>query len=158
MRKLLTLDFDGVISPFDLQRGNEWRTYSLDGSEVSIRKDVITFLQSLRKYSHNVDVCWLTSWNESTLSFEKDSQGDIPRFSYVHTKSGKTQALEKIAKKYDRILAVDDELKVISSFNKVSPLKRIDTIITDSDFGLTNRQMLNILVRMGCENYYSTVA
>lgn len=101
---LVTLDFDGVVSPIDksrplsdFERDEDFEVYPLGGFDCAIRKATKGFLWELRILSEEeperFTVAWASSWNEMTLSFASSSRHELPEFGYVPTNFDKARAI-----------------------------------------------------------------
>lgn len=123
MRKtLVTLDFDGVVSPinhevdFDPKQG--WIEFDF-GMICDIHKSVLEFLKELykRDQAGEIDLVWASSWNESTQVFSFKSQGMIPELPHLDLSPGNTKDTAIYAKVdaggYDRLLTLEDSSLVM---------------------------------------------
>ena len=113
---LVTLDFDGVVSPIDHSRDfqgeeeYEFEVYNF-GFLCAVSTEVREFLQELKELSEahpdQIVVRWASSWNEMTERFEAKSGGAIPGFSYIDTSKSKAKAIAAEA------LAVDASVVLV---------------------------------------------
>lgn len=114
---LVTLDFDGVVSPIDKSRSHsdfeedeDFEVYQLGGFPCAIRKDTKDFLWELRILSEEeperFTVAWASSWNEMTLYFAPRSNHEIPEFGYVPTNFDKAKAIADLTLEEDATLAL----------------------------------------------------
>lgn len=118
MRKtLVTLDFDGVVSPIDNEVDFDpnlgWIEFDF-GMICDIHKTVLEFLKELHKRDQTgqIDLVWASSWNDSTQVFGFKSQGMVPEFPHLDLSVGNTKDTAIFAKvdagNYDRLLTLED--------------------------------------------------
>jgi len=124
METLVTIDFDGVVSPinkdFDFSADENFVIVRLGGFHCAIRKSTLNFLKRLSEASE-VTVIWGSSWNEETESFFKDSEGLIPQFEWINVQGGKPEAIleHALENEFTRVVLIDDDSKVVSGLRRV---------------------------------------
>lgn len=128
MRTLVTVDFDGVVSPIDkgrdftLEAG--WNQYNF-GFQVDIHETVSNFLHELKERAERgeIDLVWNSSWDESTQGFSVRSSNAIPHFDHLRLVSGvvKEDALFKKLDQgfYDRVVVLEDSSRVMRSLRRL---------------------------------------
>jgi len=119
MRKVLvTLDFDGVVSPIDHDRDFEaddsFETFKLGMFNCSISKQTLEFVRYLKElsdhYPEHIVLRWATSWVDMTESFEEKSGGAIPDFPFLPIPESKARSIveEVIAQDASIALVFED--------------------------------------------------
>jgi len=112
---LVTLDFDGVVSPIDHDRDFEtddsFETFKLGMFNCSISKTTLEFVRYLKElsdhYPERIVLRWATSWVESTKSFEERSGGAIPDFPYLPIPESKARSVA------DEVIAQDASIALV---------------------------------------------
>lgn len=122
MKTLVTVDFDGVVSPIDHDRDFTkelgWTRYDF-GMMVDIHETVIKFLQELKTRADRgeIDLLWNSSWDESTQGFSIRTEGAIPHFDHIRLSNGlsKDDALfQKLDHEdYDRVVILEDSSRIM---------------------------------------------
>lgn len=136
-KTLITLDFDGVVSPIDHNKNfandTEYTMIKLAGFDCAIRTKVLEFLKEISE-NETIDVVWVTTWDSLTKHFHEDSDGKIPDFPFLETRRNKAKTiLEHIKKeKYEKAYIFEDSPDVKKEFNKKQREleNKIDTYIT----------------------------
>lgn len=115
---LVTLDFDGVVSPIDHGRDFEaddsFETFKLGIFNCSISGEVLDFVRYLKDlsdtYPDHFVLRWATSWVEMTENFEEKSGGAIPDFPYLPIPESKAHSIaeEAIAQDASLVLVFED--------------------------------------------------
>lgn len=99
---LVTLDFDGVISPIDHDRDFSidpgFELFRLGAFSCAISKSTISALRQLKllseRYPDQLVVRWATSWVDLTERFEALTEGAVPSFPWLPVSgSSKAQAI-----------------------------------------------------------------
>jgi hypothetical protein len=146
MSVLVTLDFDGVISPYEPcePAGAEWTPFRLGGFDLHIRREVLDFLQWLA--ASPATPVWASSWGHITQAFATDTRGAIPDFPHLligHAAS-KTDAIMAAANDaFGTVVVVDDDRTVGASIRRRLGERAI--LVTPRDhYGLTDRQIATI--------------
>jgi len=129
MTKLLvTLDFDGVISPIDKQRDFEaeeaWKVLKLGAFPCAIAEETLELLNELAEVNSKnpaIEVVWATSWEDLTEHFSEQSQGIIPDFRWISTRPSKAESIYGEAQKLgaDAILSCEDSGSVHRELSKL---------------------------------------
>lgn len=112
---LVTLDFDGVVSPIDHDRDfrseAEFSIFRLGGFSCAISDQVLSLIGYLKELSEShpeeLALRWATSWESLTEHFEKSTDGVIPSFGYLPLLETKARAIA------DEALAQDASLVVV---------------------------------------------
>jgi FMN phosphatase YigB (HAD superfamily) len=122
MKTLVTVDFDGVVSPIDHDRDftkeSGWTRYDF-GMMVDIHETVSNFLQELKARADRgeIDLIWNSSWDESTQGFSVRTDGVIPHFDHIRLGIGLTKddaLFQKLdAESYDRVVVLEDSSRVM---------------------------------------------
>ncbi len=102
---LVTLDFDGVVSPIDQSRDFEadetFEIFRIGFFYCAISREVLEFLGELNRlsqeYPDRVAVRWASSWDSLTESFASSTDFAIPEFRYITTDFDKAGAISKAA-------------------------------------------------------------
>jgi FMN phosphatase YigB (HAD superfamily) len=161
MRKtLVTLDFDGVVSPIDHDRDFTleagWTQFNF-GMMCDIHETVLTFLQELhqRDQRGEIDLVWASSWNDSTQIFGFKSDGAVPTLPHLDLGGATTKDEAILAKveegDYDRLLILEDSTRVMRRLRRLIKSKEsLDAllIMPDVKIGLRPnhiRKALNFL-------------
>lgn len=157
MKTLVTLDFDGVVSPIDNARDFEpslgWIEFDF-GMMCDIHKTVLEFLKELKDRADNgfIDLVWASSWNESTQVFGFKSQGLVPELPHLPLYPGTTKD-EEIFKKldkgsYDRVVILEDSSLVMRRIRKEMKIRTsVDALFIQPDvkLGLRPNHMKKVL-------------
>jgi len=161
MSVLVTLDFDGVVSPYDPcePAGADWRQFRIGGFDVRIRVQVLDFLHWLD--ASPTVVAWTSSWDALTQGFSADTSGRIPEFPFLPLRSGrraKRDAIEAAANgmpwdyppgalprvgPFDLVIVADDHRRVGASVKRRLGVRAV-TVTPRDHVGLTNRQVATI--------------
>lgn len=168
-RLLITIDFDGVVSPlpnnynppdgwvnvWDRKGESEsflWHDFTL-GFRCFVREDVADFLWELVEWP-DVELVWLTSWDESTTRFNDLTNGLIPEFPFLPIwaeerggqRPSKVAALERKIREMrpTHVISIEDGQNTIRSYRKL--LKNFEdvgfnAVKTESFIGLTFASM-----------------
>lgn len=126
---LVTLDFDGVVSPIDQDRDflseEEFSVFQLGAFPCAISKRVLEFVRYLKELSDNDPghfvLSWATSWVDITEYFERNSQGAIPSFGYLPIPDSKARAIadKAIAEDASLILVLEDSPAVQADLHNI---------------------------------------
>lgn len=100
-RVLLTLDFDGVVSPIDQSRDfdsdESFEVYRLGAFRCAISKQTPEFLQELKAIAdskpEDLSLVWATSWESLTEYFSRDTQGALPELDHLKLNLDKARAI-----------------------------------------------------------------
>lgn len=158
MSVLVTLDFDGVVSPHEPCEPAEadWAPFRLGGFDLHIRHEVLDFLQWLA--ASPATTVWASSWGDLTQTFATDSRGAIPDFPNLvldHGQSAKSDAITATANGdgpafargregvFDTVVVVDDDRKVGQSVKRRLGERAI-LVTPRGHGGLTDRQIATI--------------
>jgi len=128
-RILTTIDFDGVVSPIDHDRDfkadPDFDVFRIGGFQCAISEGVQDFLWELRGLSDSqpelLSAVWVSSWQDLTGYFAKDSEGKIPHFDYLNIGDGKARAIadEAIRQDAELILVLEDYESVHEDLRKL---------------------------------------
>lgn len=153
-KTLVTLDFDGVVSPIDHDRDftleRDWKQFKL-GLYVDIHKNVLCFLRELRLLDLNgeITLAWASTWLASTEDFAEKTEAEIPSIPWIPLNEGKAEAI--IAKVesggFERVVVMEDSSKVVAklrAWGKLNPQIELLLIQPKLKVGLTNSQMLKV--------------
>lgn len=136
-KTLVTLDFDGTVSPIDHSRKyleeDGWSTFKF-GLQCSIHETVLEFMTYLKSLTETglVEVVWSSTWNESTEIFESRSNGRVPSFPWIDVTAGKSESIaEKLQSgSFDRLVTIEDQQKSINSIKKsLLNFPKVETLI-----------------------------
>ena len=102
---LVTLDFDGVVSPIDHGRDFEadesFEVFRIGFFYCAISRETLEFLQTLSSLAEahpdQVAVRWASSWDSLTEDFAPRTDFAIPQFDYILTGFDKAGAISKAA-------------------------------------------------------------
>lgn len=132
MKTLVTMDFDGVVSPIDHDRDFTleagWTRYDF-GMRVDIHETVSKFLHELKDRADNgfIDLIWNSSWDESTQGFSIRSQGAIPHFDHLRLSNGMTKDEALFLKldegSYERVVVLEDSSRMMRRVRKEMKLR-----------------------------------
>lgn len=154
-KTLVTIDFDGVVSPIDKSRDFTltlgWRQVNF-GFTCDIHESIIKFLQDLSNLEKNapLDITWASTWNAATEHFASDSNGLIPDFPWIDVSAGKAEAIFQKVKEgnYTRLVALEDSIKVITKLKKLmKTLPEVEAIYIRPQLtvGLTNTHISKVM-------------
>lgn len=124
-KTLVTLDFDGAVSPIDHSRKfleeDGWSTFGF-GFRCDVHNTVLEFLSYLKLLTETgpVEVVWASTWNASTEDFESRSEGRIPGFPWIDVSVGKGEAIAaKVAEgEFERVVVLEDQQKSLNAIKK----------------------------------------
>lgn len=157
MKTLVTVDFDGVVSPinhdrdFTLEAG--WIRYDF-GMLVDIHESVLKFLQELKSLADRgfIDLLWNSSWNESTQSFYIRSDNAIPHFDHLKLENGVTKddaLFQKIDEAgYERVIVLEDSSLAMRRIRKEMKLREnVDALLIQPkvELGLQSSHIKKVL-------------
>lgn len=102
---LITLDFDGVISPIDHDRNfvksEGFDRFKIGGFDCAIAFDTIEAIQKLKDLAASnpelIEVIWGSSWEDLTQDFPSESGGAIPEMGYLTLNLSKSAAISDYA-------------------------------------------------------------
>lgn len=116
---LVTLDFDGVVSPIDPQRNFasdlDFELVRLGGFLCAISKATLSFLQELKAIQEatngKLTVVWASSWEDLTQDFTRASEGAIPEFDFLELPLSKADSILQaaITKEASLTIVVEDD-------------------------------------------------
>lgn len=141
MKTLVTLDFDGVISPLHPDMDADFRSFRLSGFDVDVRQKVLDFLSWLSE--SDADVVWASSWDDLMDSFEEDSGGSIPSFPHLRipNTASKPKAILDAVKSgaYTRVVVVEDDRDLAKTISDALPSSVV--VIPKTTRGLSDREI-----------------
>lgn len=149
MKTLVTVDFDGVVSPIDHDRDFTleagWTQYDF-GMRVDIHETVSNFLHELKSRADNgfIDLIWNSSWDESTQKFSERSQAAIPHFDHIKLSNGlkKDEALllKLDEASYERVVVLEDSSLMMRRLRKqMKDRPSIDTLFVQPELKIALR-------------------
>lgn len=164
---LFTIDFDGVVSPYDTNRNfkddPDFVTLKIGSFQCPIAKRTLTLLQNLKTleeiYPENIVVVWASSWADLTEYFHEDSDGLIPSFPWLNTlrlstllQLPKSESIAEAAKlhKVNKVVTLEDSNEVHRSLRKIwekdESLSEVELVLfkTKLKEGLTESDIVGI--------------
>lgn len=154
-KALITLDFDGVISPidnsYDFSSDKLFVEMKLGGFSCFIKQEVLTFMERL-SLNPNIKVMWASSWDDMTQFFNTDSGGSIPHLPYIMTAGMKAERILETASELDveELHIFEDSAKVrnrVNHLRKKSPEKYpFNTVFhkTDTAKGISSAMISSV--------------
>lgn len=136
-KTLVTLDFDGTVSPIDHTRKflaeDGWKTLNF-GFRCDVHETVLDLLINLKKLSvtEEIEIVWVSTWEASTEDFESKSGGLVPHFPWIDVSKGKDEAIrEKVRDgQFARVVVLEDQTKVMNSIKKaLRSIPNVDSLL-----------------------------
>lgn len=155
---LLTLDFDGCISPIDRSKDFTtepgFKVMKLAGFQCAVSDEVIGFLQTVNAQKTLVPL-WASSWGENLSNIHEDSNKTIPLIPWLEVKPSKEESILNYATvhSYRQLVIVEDSAtvtarlrKILNNWNLNHPATSIEYLIIKPKLkeGLTKRHIKDI--------------
>ena len=153
-KTLVSIDFDGTVSPIDQSRdfteSKDWNYYRL-GFSCAIHDSVIELLQDLKAIEPegNIVSVWGSTWHDSTEDFPRNSNGAIPEFPWLNVGANKAEVIiaKAVSEGFERVVIVEDSPAVIRKIKKLALTNTEVEIMTFKpklELGLTEKMIAQI--------------
>ena len=122
---LVTLDFDGVVSPIDHDRNfradSDFEMFRIGGFQCAISKETLGTIQRLKKISMEhpelLEVIWASSWVDLTETFHIETNDALPELGFLEIPASKAESISKHALATDARTVIVLEDGVIANRN-----------------------------------------
>lgn len=145
---LITLDFDGVVSPIDHDRrflkGEGFNRFKIGGFDCAIAFDTLKAIQKLKDLAASnrelIEVIWGSSWEDLTQDFPSESGGALPEMGYLTLNLSKAEAISDYAlhTNAETVIVLEDSERV---------QEQLAEIWKKSDF--TGRELVSVQPQLG---------
>lgn len=162
-KTLITIDFDGCISPIDhskdFTKEPGFKFMRLAGLHCAVSDEVIEFLKTVNT-SQNTVPLWASSWEENLNNIHEDSENEIPFIPWLPVNSSKKLSIVNHVTEngYRKVVIIEDSTsvttrlrKLLNNWNLNHPSETVEYLIIKPKLteGLTKRHIEDIYKFVG---------